>query len=89
MPKCNTPRLSKQRQVINHLYRGWGIDAKEATAKYEVGNLRAMISSISTLVEKYGNWEIVNSNGRYFMQDTHPGSRTYTFRKDGSRFMTA
>lgn len=89
MPKCNTtPTLTKQRQVLNHLYRGWGIDSTEATKKYGVKNLRSTISSIRTLVEKYGNWEIItDSKGRYFMQDTHPGDRTYSFRKDGTRFM--
>lgn len=80
--------LSKQRQVINHLYRGWGIDSREAEAKYGVRNLRATMSSIRELVERYGNWEIVtDSSGRYFMADTHPGDRTYKFRRDGSRFM--
>ena len=80
--------LSKQRQVINHLYRGWGIDAREARLKYGVKNLRATMSSIRELVEKFGNGEIVtDSSGRYFMADTHPGDRAYKFRKDGSRFL--
>jgi len=80
--------ISKKRQVINHLYRGWGIDPREARTKYGVRNLRATMSSIRELVERYGNWEIVtDSSGRYFMADTHPGDRTYKFRKDGSRFM--
>ena len=80
--------LSKQRQVINHLYRGWGIDAREARLKYDVKNLRATMSSIRERVEKFGNWEIVtDSSGRYFMEDTHPGDRAYKFRKDGSRFL--
>lgn len=83
--------LSKKRQVINHLSRGWGIDAREALNKYGVRNLRATMSDIREQVEQYGNWEIETvengSNTRYFMRDTHPGSRTYGFRKDGSRFM--
>ena len=46
------------------------------------------MSSIRELVERYGNWEIVtDSSGRYFMADTHPGDRTYKFRRDGSRYM--
>jgi len=53
-----------------------------------VKNLRATMSSIRELVEKFGNWEIVtDSSGRYFMADTHPGDRAYKFRKDGSRFL--
>jgi hypothetical protein len=83
--------LSKKRQVINHLARGWGIDAREARAKYGVRNLRATMSSIREQVEAYGNWEIETvDNGnktRYFMRDTHPGNRTYAFRKDGTRYM--
>ena len=49
------------------------------------------MSDIREQVEQYGNWEIESvesgSTTRYFMRDTHPGSRTYGFRKDGSRFM--
>lgn len=90
MSKCNSMcNLSKQRQVINHLSRGWGIDATEAFSKYGVANLRATMSSIRSLVERYGNWEVVTSNsGRYFMRDIHPGHRTYSFRKDGTRFVS-
>lgn len=88
---ANTNTLSKKRQVINHLSRGWGIDAREALNKYGVQNLRATMSDIREQVEAYGNWEIETvengSTTRYFMRDTHPGRRTYGFRKDGSRFM--
>lgn len=86
----NKSNLSKKRQVINHLARGWGICPNEAAKKYGVGNLRATISNIREMVEKYGNWEIVtDSQGRYFMRDTHPGERTYGFRRDGSRYQIA
>lgn len=88
---ANSNTLSKKRQVINHLSRGWGIDAREALNKYGVQNLRATMSDIREQVEAYGNWEIETvengSNTRYFMRDTHPGRRTYGFRKDGSRFL--
>ena len=87
----STITLSKKRQVINHLSRGWGIDSREAKTKYGVQNLRATMSDIRVQVEQYGNWEIESvesgNTTRYFMRDTHPGSRTYGFRKDGSRFM--
>jgi hypothetical protein len=86
----NNNNLSKKRQVINHLARGWGLCPREAAEKYGVGNLRATISTIREMVEKYGNWEIVtDSRGRYFMRDTHPGERTYGFRRDGSRYQIA
>jgi len=42
--------LSKKRQVINHLARGWGICPREAAEKYGVGNLRATISNIREMV---------------------------------------
>jgi hypothetical protein len=84
----NSNTLSKKRQVINHLSRGWGLDTREAFNKYGVRNLRATMSDIREQVEAYGNWEVVtDTRGRYFMRDTHPGTRTYGFRKDGSRYM--
>ena len=80
--------LTKKRRVMNHLSRGWGIDAKQAKTKYGVKNLRACISSIRMVVEEYGNWVIErNDSNRYFMRDTHTGARTYAFRNDGSRYM--
>lgn len=82
-----TNRISKKRQVMNHLSRGWGIDAPTARKRYGVRNLRATISDIREMVEEYGNWVITsNQDGRYFMRDTHPGKRTYGFRKDGTRY---
>lgn len=84
-------RTSKIRQVINHLSSGKSITAAQAKSKYGVGNLRAMISTIRERVEAFGNWEIVTeSNSRgdtvYAMRDTHPGSRTYGFDKNGNRY---
>jgi hypothetical protein len=79
-------RVSKKRQVMNHLSRGWGIDATTARKRYGVRNLRATISDIREMVEEYGNWEITSDQGRYTMRDTHPGKRTYAFRKDGTRY---
>ena len=43
------------------------------------------------MVEAYGNWEITSeptSTGktRYFMEDTHPGQRTYGFDPMGRRY---
>lgn len=87
----STRSLSKTRQVINHLSSGKTITPAQAQSKYGVGNLRAMISTIRERVEAFGNWEIVTeSNSRgdtvYAMRDTHPGSRTYGFDKNGNRF---
>jgi hypothetical protein len=70
----STITLSKKRQVINHLSRGWGIDSREAKTKYGVQNLRATMSDIREQVEAYGNWEIETvengSTTRYFMRYT-------------------
>ena len=48
------------------------------------------MSSIKSQVETYGNWEIVKEKTprkktRYFMNDIHPGKRTYGFDRTGKR----
>ena len=84
--------MSKKRKVINYMYNGNGITANEAKSRFGVGNLRATMSDIRDTVEAFGNWEIVSeetSTGktRYYMEDTHPGNRTFGFNTDGSRYM--
>jgi hypothetical protein len=86
--------MPKIRQVINFLTTGRPLNATTAKSKFGVRNLRATISSARKLLEQYGNWEIVtdtNSKGDvcYTLVDTHPGTRTYGFRKDGSRYAIA
>ena len=90
-----TMAMTKKRRLINYLYDGGGVNngitANEAKAKFGIANLRATISDVRSLVEAHGNWEITTeetSNGstRYFMEDTHPGSRTYGFDKNGKRY---
>jgi len=76
---------------MNCLANGGGLTANEAKSRFGVGNLRATISSIKSQVEAYGNWEIVTEETpsgltRYFMEDTHPGSRTYGFDNHGVRY---
>ncbi len=84
--------ITKQNKVINYLSkRGRTLTAAEARARFGVQNLRATISDIREIVEEFGNWRVetrTSSSGRtqYFMRDTHPGRRSYGFRKDGSRF---
>jgi hypothetical protein len=84
--------LSKTRKVLNYLANGNTLTAAEARARFGVRNLRATISNIRELVERFGNWEIdteVSPTGktRYTMYDTHPGRRAYGFREDGSRYL--
>jgi hypothetical protein len=84
--------ITKQNKVINYLSkRGRTLTAAEARARFGVQNLRATISDIREIVEEFGNWRVetrTSPSGRtqYFMRDTHPGRRSYGFRKDGSRF---
>jgi len=84
--------ITKQNKVINYLSkRGRTLTAAEARARFGVQNLRATISDIREIVEEFGNWRVetrTSPSGRtqYFMRDTHPGRRQYSFRKDGSRF---
>ena len=84
--------ITKRRKVMNYLSNGKGLTPAEAKSRFGVGNLRATISDIKSQVEAFGNWEIVtestsNGNTRYFMEDTHPGTRMYGFNNDGSRYM--
>jgi hypothetical protein len=91
MATVTSPRISKTRQVINHLSSGKTLTSAQAQSKFGVGNLRAMISAIRERVEAFGNWEVItetNSRGEtvYSMNDIHPGSRTYGFDKNGNRY---
>jgi len=83
--------ITKRRKVMNYLANGNGITAAQAKSRFGVGNLRATISSIKSQVEAYGNWEVVSEETatgktRYFMDDTHPGVRTYGFDSHGNRY---
>ena len=85
------PTMTKKRRVINYLASGKGLTPAEAKSRFGVSNLRATISDIRDMVEAYGNWEITSeptSTGktRYFMEDTHPGERTYGFDSMGTRY---
>ena len=80
--------LTKKRRVINYLTAGKGLTSNEA----RVGIMRAMMSDIRSEFEKYGNWEVVTEEtstgmSRYFLEDIHPGQRTYGYRPDGTRYM--
>ena len=83
--------MTKKRRVINYLASGKGLTEAEARSRFGVGNLRATISNIRDMVETYGNWEITlqetpSGKSRYYMEDTHPGDRTYGFDPMGNRY---
>lgn len=84
--------LTKKRRVINYLTAGKGLTSNEARSRFGVGNMRALMSDIRSEFEKYGNWEVVTEEtstgtSRYFLEDIHPGQRTYGYRPDGTRYM--
>jgi len=86
--------LSKKRRVINYLTSGKGLTSAEAASRFGVANFRAMMSDIRAQFEQYGNWEVITeetSTGktRYFLNDIHPGERTYAYNEDGSKYMMA
>jgi len=83
--------LTKRRRVMNYLANGKGLTANEAKARFGVGNLRATISDIKSQVEAFGNWEITSESTasgmtRYFMEDTHPGDRSFGYDASGTRY---
>ena len=83
--------LTKKRKVMNYLANGSGLTSNEAASRFGVGNLRATISDIKSQVESFGNWVIsseptATGKTRYFMEDTHPGNRTYGFDQHGNRY---
>ena len=78
------PPLSKKSQVMNHLTRGRGLSPSEAKTKFGVRNLRATISDIREEVQQQIE---LRPNGRYFMCDSRPPTRTCGVRKNGARSM--
>ena len=86
-----TNTMTKKRRVINYLASGKGLTEAEARSRFGVANLRATISDIRDMVEAHGNWEITSEETptgktRYFMEDTHPGERSYGFDSMGHRY---
>ena len=84
-------KISNRRLVLNYLASGKTLTATQAANKFGVKNFRAMISSIRSQVEAFGNWEVTQTvrNGEtvYGMEDTHDGDRVYGFKQDGSRYL--
>ena len=83
--------MTKKRRVINYLATGKGLTEAEARSRFGVGNLRATISNIREMVEAYGNWAVTTEETptgktRYYMEDTHPGERSYGYDPMGRRY---
>ncbi len=88
--------VTKTRQLINYLYNtGNAISESQIRSQFGIKHPKRVMSIISNLVEKYGNWEIVTTTntGRgpratfYQMVDTHPGNRKFQFDRNGKRFV--
>ena len=84
--------VSKRRQVMNFLsnHPTKGLTIAEAKSKFGIANLASTMRGIKNQVETYGNWEIVKERTprnkvRYYMVDTHPGTRMYDFDRMGKR----
>ena len=85
--------VSKRRQVINFLanHPSKGLTISEARNKFGIANLASTMRSVKGQVESFGNWKIVKNRTprnrvRYFMEDTHPGTRTYGYSRMGTRY---
>jgi hypothetical protein len=83
--------MTKKRRVINYLATGKGLTEAEARSRFGVGNLRATMSNIREMVEAYGNWAVTTEETptgktRYYMEDTHPGERSYGYDPMGRRY---
>jgi hypothetical protein len=83
--------MTKKRRVINYLATGKGLTEAEARSRFGVGNLRATMSTIREMVEAYGNWAVTTEETptgktRYYMEDTHPGERSYGYDPMGRRY---
>ena len=86
--------VSKRRQVINFLtnHPDKGLTIAEAKSKFGISNLASTMRGVKNQVEAFGNWEITKmrtprNKVRYFMNDTHPGTRTHGFDREGNRYM--
>ena len=84
--------MTKKRKVINCLTSGKGLTSNEARSRFGVANFRAVMSDIRSQFEEYGNWKVTTEEtttgkSRYFLQDIHPGTRTWGYDKNGTRYM--
>ena len=84
--------VSKRRQVINYLTNSDnGLTESEARNRYGLKSLASTMSTIKKQLEANGNWMVSTSKTahgktRYFVTDTHSGTRTYGFNRNGSRY---
>ena len=84
--------VSKRRQVINYLTNSnHGLTESEARNRYGLNRLASTMGTIKKQLEANGNWAVSTTKTphgktRYFVTDTHSGTRTYGFNRNGSRY---
>jgi len=65
---------SQTRRVLNYLAAGRGLTSAEARARFGVQNMRAVMTRVRQLTERYGNWRVTT-------EDTTTGSTRYMIKK--------
>ena len=70
----NTNTQSQTRRVLNYLTSGRGLTSAEARSRFGVQNMRAVMTRVRQLTERYGNWRVTTS-------ETASGSTRYMIKK--------
>jgi|TARA_Y100000389_G_scaffold180547_1_gene195444 hypothetical protein len=70
----NTNTQSQTRRVLNYLTSGRGLTSAEARSRFGVQNMRAVMTRVRQLTERYGNWRVTTS-------ETTTGSTRYMIKK--------
>ena len=65
---------SQTRRVLNYLAAGRGLTSAEARSRFGVQNMRAVMTRVRQLTERYGNWRVTT-------EDTTTGSTRYMIKK--------
>lgn len=70
----NTNTQSQTRRVLNYLTSGRGLTSAEARSRFGVQNMRAVMTRVRQLTERYGNWRVTT-------EETTIGSTRYMIKK--------
>ncbi len=70
----NTNTQSQTRRVLNYLTSGRGLTSAEARSRFGVQNMRAVMTRVRQLTERYGNWRVTT-------EETTTGSTRYMIKK--------
>ena len=57
----NTNTQSQTRRVLNYLTSGRGLTSAEARSRFGVQNMRAVMTRVRQLTERYGTWRVTTS----------------------------